>query len=274
MFDIVNVQLDLILGNPFQTRSIIDPAHVEKLADSIFEVGLQSPPQARQHPDRPGHYQLVFGHTRLAAFKLLSKLHPNDARWAHLPLYSVTLDDRQMYESGLTENIFRVGISCIAKAHAMDIYIHKFKATQTECGKLFGLSQSSIANLLCLLRLPQAIQDYADKGKLSERAARVLSRMSANEALAIAEEAIKLDTDLRSTYVTNRVTAMEKERAKGKAGRRKLVEHSNSLLAPDACPGCWKVPRSYVRMSGQWQCGDCKTMVKLHISLPTTEKSQ
>ena len=274
MFDIKEIPLDLIHDNPFQTRPSIDPIVVERLAENIFEIGLLSPPQARQDPDRPDHYQLAFGHTRLAAFKLLRKLHPTDERWLHLPVFCLTLDDRQMYVTSLTENTFRAGISCIAKARAIDVYIHQFKATQIECGKLFCLSQSAIANMLCLLRLPLAVQDYADKFQISERAARVLSRMGEKEAQAIADEAVKLDADLRSTYVQNRASAMEKERAKGKMGRRKLVERSTSLLAPDACPGCWKVPRSYVRTHDKWQCGECKAVVKVHLSLPTTTHGQ
>jgi|GEM_PF-3910411 len=55
-------------------------------------------------PLKPGLYALVFGHTRFAAFQLLHKRHPNEPKFARLPLYKERLTDRQMFAGGVSKN--------------------------------------------------------------------------------------------------------------------------------------------------------------------------
>ena len=67
---IQNIPLDKIRPNPFQTRHTEDPEHVENLAKSIQEQGMLQIPSAEGEPGH-GTYQLVFGHSRLAAYKII-----------------------------------------------------------------------------------------------------------------------------------------------------------------------------------------------------------
>src|SRR5690242_1187333 len=61
------VPVELINPNPYQPRQTEDAEAVAEIAQSIKRNGLMQVPTARQVN---GHYQLAFGHTRLAAFKL------------------------------------------------------------------------------------------------------------------------------------------------------------------------------------------------------------
>lgn len=268
MVEIVEVSLDCIHPNPFQTRKVMKAAHVEKLAASIAELGLQEPPQARTMPLQPGHYELVFGHTRFAAFQLLHKRHPKEPKFARMPLYKVRLSDRQMFEGGVTENIDRQDISCIERALALKTYIEKFRATQKDCGRLFGLSQGAVSNLIRLLRLPQPVVEIVQQGLLPERSARLLVNLAPEDAIRIAKAAAQRDEDVRSAYVER--CAREARGQAAPAGDRVAVRRAPSgdtLLAPDACPCCWKRPKSYVRVGREWRCGECEGVVFVSVAL-------
>lgn len=272
MVEIVEVSLDCIHPNPFQTRKVKNPEHVERLAASIEQIGLQEPPQARAMPLKPGHYELVFGHTRFAAFQLLHRRHPNDPRFARMPLYKVRLSDRQMFEGGVTENIDRQDISCIERALALKTYIEKFNATQKDCGRLFGLSQGAVSNLLRLLRLPQPVVEIVQQGILPERSARMLVNLPPEDAIRIAKAAAQRDEDVRSAYV-ERCARESRGMSAGAPANEQVTRRRNAddaTLASDACPCCWKRPKSYVRVGREWRCGECDGVVQVMAALVET----
>lgn len=249
--------LDCIQPNPFQARTAQRPEHIERLADSILTDGLLEPPQARQSPDERGRYQLVFGHTRFAAYRLLRQRHPRDERFARMPLIAVALDDRRMFERGIAENLAREDISPIARARALKAYTERFGATQAESGKLFGLSQGGVSNLIRLLSLPPEVVEIVDCGGISERQARSLLDAPPAEALAIARAAVARHEDKRPSFIAERLRKLRAPR----------VAHTPAevTLSPDACPGCWRVPRSYTRDREGWRCGDCGARVKVSV---------
>jgi ParB family transcriptional regulator, chromosome partitioning protein len=268
MYEIVHVSLDRIHPNPFQTRSATRPEHVEKLAASILSLGLLEPPQAREMTRQPSHYQLVFGHTRFAAFELLHKRHPNDVRFAKLPLLPVRLDDQQMFESSISENLAREDISPIARARALQTYIRMFNATQTACGKLFSLSQGAVSNLIRLLNLPDAVIEIVDHGVLSERQARALLELQPHEAISVAQGATRREDGHRPAYVAERIRKIKARKRRedmGLPGTQPGHPSDTPLLAPEACPCCWKVPRNYVRGREGWRCGECSGAVKVSV---------
>src|SRR5690348_3249528 len=106
------VPLDLIDPNPYQPRQTEDTEAVAEIADSIARNGLMQIPSARQVN---GRYQLAFGHTRLAAFKMLQE--------ECMPLVIRELDDLQMFELGVSENIKRRDLNPIEQAEAMRRYM-------------------------------------------------------------------------------------------------------------------------------------------------------
>ena len=64
------INLYAISPNPFQVRQAEDPTAVAELAANIEKNGLLQPPTVRPFGE---HYQIAFGHTRLAAYKLLEE---------------------------------------------------------------------------------------------------------------------------------------------------------------------------------------------------------
>ena len=182
-----------------------------------------------------------------------------------MPILPVQLDERKMFEGGITENLQREDISPISKARALKTYIEKFQASQRECGILFGLSQGAVSNLMRLLSLPDEIVKITDQGHLAERQARSLMGLPAEVATEIVRRAIKLDELPRSRYIERRVSEVKSvgmQAARDAPLRRPKDDH---LLSPEACPCCYKTPKSYVREGQHWRCGRCQAAVQISV---------
>ncbi|NMC84312.1 MAG: ParB N-terminal domain-containing protein [Anaerolineaceae bacterium] len=175
------IELEWIAPNPYQTRLAEDPEHVERIARSIFVRDLIQIPIGRRST---GGIQLAFGHTRLAAFKLLNRqiqrgdLPVDDivamTRFAVMPVIVRELDDLTMFELAVRENSDRKDLNVIEQARAMQVYRDEFGKTSSEIGALFGLGGSAVRNKLRLLKLPGQIQDHLAGGQITEGAARSL----------------------------------------------------------------------------------------------------
>lgn len=168
--------LEKILPNPYQTRDGEDPEHIRNLAISIGEQGLLQIPSARIAPGQQGAnalkdplVQLVFGHSRLAAYKFLRDT--GNQGFDTMPLNIVEMSDEQMFQSAVAENRDRKDLTPIEEAKAMLVYRDQFKKTSDEIGKLFHLSDSAIRNKLRLLDLPSEVQAKVGKS-MTEGAAR------------------------------------------------------------------------------------------------------
>ena len=165
------VPLDAIQPNPWQVRSTADASAVQNLARDIAERGLLQAPVARRVEN--GQAQLAFGHTRLAAFRLLAETD-HGADFQTMPLVIRELGDQEMAEFAIAENIQRRDLSGIEKARALQRYCADFDKTQAEAGERFSLGQSAVSHLLRLLELPAPVQDLVNAGALPERFARQL----------------------------------------------------------------------------------------------------
>lgn len=174
------VKLSEIKPNPYQPRTAEDTAAIAEIAVNIFRNGLMQIPSARRVN---GHYELVFGHTRKAAYDLLATqgvpsadIAP-DKRYSQMPLYIHDLDDRQMFEMAVAENIKRRDLNPIEQATAMQRYMNEFDANSKQAAELFGMSDATVRGVVRLLDLPKQVQDKVASGELSQSAARALLSM-------------------------------------------------------------------------------------------------
>jgi len=187
-----NAKLDLFLPNPFQTRLSEDPEHIRNLAASIKQEGLLQIPLGRwasRSADCSGNIELAFGHSRLAAFKLLAE---NDASFDTMPVAIQPLSDEEMFTRAIAENHSRKDLSPIETARAMLTYRDHFGKTSKEIGALFHLSPSAVRNKIRLLDLPEPAQEKIDQGEITEGSARSLlqlQRINPDQLDAIIEKA-------------------------------------------------------------------------------------
>ncbi len=159
--DTVNVAL--IDPNPWQPRSVIDDGAITELAESLREHGLVQPIVVRQLGDR---YQLIAGQRRLAAAKRVG--------WAGILARVLEVDDRQMAEIAIVENLQRRDLDALEKAASFKQYLANWQCTQEELAKRLSVDRSTVANLIRLLDLPEAVRHLLRAGSISMGHARAL----------------------------------------------------------------------------------------------------
>lgn len=159
--DTVNVAL--IDPNPWQPRSVIDDGAISELAQSLREHGLVQPIVVRQLGDR---YQLIAGQRRLAAAKRVG--------WAGILARVLEVDDRQMAEIAIVENLQRRDLDALEKAASFKQYLANWQCTQEELAKRLSVDRSTVANLIRLLDLPEAVRHLLRAGSISMGHARAL----------------------------------------------------------------------------------------------------
>jgi ParB family chromosome partitioning protein len=152
-----------IEGNPFQPRRDFDDADIQALADNLKQFGLLQPIVVRQ---AGGRYQLIAGERRLrAAIK---------AGWARVPAQVLAADDRQVAEMAIVENLHRRDLNALEKAASFQQYLERYQCTQEDLAGRLNLDRSTVANLIRLLELPQAVQDALRAGVITQGHARAL----------------------------------------------------------------------------------------------------
>jgi ParB family transcriptional regulator, chromosome partitioning protein len=157
------VNIRLIDSNPSQPRQEFDPSEMQSLAESISAHGLLQPVVVRRVQDR---YQLIAGERRLrAAIK---------AGWVDVPVNVIEADDRQMAELAIVENLQRKDLNALEKAASFQTYLDQYGCTQEELAGRLKLDRSTIANLIRLLELPEAVQEAIRRGKITQGHARAL----------------------------------------------------------------------------------------------------
>lgn len=162
--EIVDLPLDLIDENPYQTRRTFDEAALAELAESIQANGLAQPVVVR--PAVNGRYVLVLGERRCRASKLAGK--------SSVPAIIRQLGNEQAAEMTIVENLQRQDLSCLEQANAFARLSREFGLTQEQIAKRVGSSRESVANYMRLLKLPQSVLDLIGQGKLGFSEARVL----------------------------------------------------------------------------------------------------
>jgi ParB family chromosome partitioning protein len=185
--EIIEIPLELIDENPYQTRRTFDEAALNELAESIKASGLAQPVVVR--PGTNGHYVLVLGERRCRASKLAGK--------TAVAAIVRPLGNEQAAEMTIVENLQRQDLNCLEQAHAFARLSQEFNLTQEQIGKRTGVSRESVANYMRLLKLPKAVLDLVGKGKLGFSEARVLLEATPYLDSAgieqMADNAIRLD---------------------------------------------------------------------------------
>ena len=100
-------------------------------------------------------------------------------------------------EIALVENIQRQDLSPLEEAEGFNRLMEEFGHTQEALAEIVGRSRSHVANTLRLLKLPSAVRDLVQEGKLSAGHARALLAAAVPERLA--PEVVAKDLSVRQT---------------------------------------------------------------------------
>jgi ParB family chromosome partitioning protein len=186
----MELAVDQIDRNPFQTRSHFNEAAMEELTASIAATGVVQPIVVR--PVADGRFQLIAGERRLLASRKAGK--------ETIPAVVRLASDEQAMEMTIVENLQRADLNPMEQARAFDRLGREFQMTQEQMAKRTGKDRASVANFLRLLRLPTEIQGKVEAGQLSFGHARTLLALeSPDSILKAAQKVLALSMSVRQT---------------------------------------------------------------------------
>lgn len=164
---IINIPVDDISPNPYQPRKDFNKSNLEDLSDSIMEYGILQPINVRKMGD--AGYELVAGERRLRAAKL--------AGLKEIPAIIIEIVEQDSAIISLIENLQRENLGFFDEAEGYYNLINDHGLTQEELAKKIGKNQSTVANKIRLLRLPDSVKRKIMEHRLTERHARALLKI-------------------------------------------------------------------------------------------------
>lgn len=162
--EVLNIPIEKIVPNRYQPRTVFDDDRIEELARTIHTHGVIQPIIIRQMDDEK--YEIIAGERR---FRAMTKL-----KWSEVPAIIRNLSDKETASIALIENLQREELTAIEEAVAYQKLLKLHELTQEALAQRLGKGQSTVANKLRLLKLPQEVQEAIMKKELSERHARAL----------------------------------------------------------------------------------------------------
>lgn len=182
--------VELIDRNPYQTRTHVDEAAQQELADSIKATGVLQPITVRAVPG--GRYQLVAGERRWLASQRAGK--------ATVPAIVRQVSNEQAMEMTIIENLQREDLNPMEQARAFDRLGREFGLTQEQISQRTGKERSSVANFLRLLRLPEPLQAMIESNQISFGHAKALLGLETLDSmLNLAERVVGKALSVRQT---------------------------------------------------------------------------
>lgn len=197
-----SVGLGLILEPSHKLRDTIDPERLGELADSIAAEGLHQPIGLRG-PNPDGLYEIIWGHRRYLATKLLqhdtisARLFP----WATDPLLA-----------SISENMQRVDLDPIEEAKAVRKLLDQGRAI-CEIARMFRRSQAWVSMRLELLGFWPDILDAIQRHGLKLSVAQAIQDVDHQEYRAeLLREALRTGASAATAAVWRQHYLADRER--------------------------------------------------------------
>lgn len=188
MSEIVYIDIDKIVPNKSQPRLDFYDDTVKSLALSIKENGLLQPISVRQIDDK---YELIAGERRYRAC-----LYNGDKQ---IKAVIYDMSDEESATLSLIENIQRENLNAIEQAMAMARIMKNEDITQNELADRLGYKQSTVANKLRLLKLPDYVKNALSHGQISERHARALLKVPEDKLEEVFNTIVERDYTVSKT---------------------------------------------------------------------------
>ncbi|WP_432362763.1 nucleoid occlusion protein [Sporosarcina sp. UB5] len=209
------VKIELIKPNKYQPRTIFSEEKIEELARTIHTHGVIQPIVIRKSDDG---YEIIAGERRFRAMKKLG--------WEEVPAIIRNLDDRETASIALIENLQREELTAIEEAYAYEKLLELHGLTQEALAQRLGKGQSTVANKLRLLKLPDEIKNGILTKEISERHARALiSVKDAELQHKLFHEAIdeQLNVKQLEERIQQALNPVEEETEKKRVVKRKSI---------------------------------------------------
>lgn len=186
---IKHVEIALIGPGKYQPRTEFSTESLDELAASIKTYGVLQPVLLRK---RQEGYELIAGERRYRAAKI--------AGLTHVPAIIKNLTEDNAAMIAVIENVQRQDLNFVEEAQSYRRLIGEFSMSQDELAAKIGKSQPTIANKLRLLQIPEEILHSMVACGLTERHARAILKLKAQELQReVVEKIIKDKMNVRQT---------------------------------------------------------------------------
>jgi len=224
MRETIDIPVEQIKPNRYQPRMDFNPDSLMELAQSIRENGLIQPITVRKIGK---DYEIIAGERRYRAMQM--------AGYTTVPCLIREADEIQMAEMALVENLQREDLTAIEEAKAYMKIMGESQLTQEKIATKMGKSQSSIANKIRLLQLPEEIQQAVSERVITERHARALLNVEPEERHDMFKKIVGMNLNVRQTeqWINGKVKKHEEEskKARTKGITRNLKIAVNTIEA-------------------------------------------
>ncbi len=215
------IDIDKVIPNKGQPRTIFDDEAIEELAQSIERLGVIQPITVRELKD--GRYEIISGERRYRASKR--------AGLRTIPAYIRVADDAQLLEMALVENVQREELGALEIAMTLERLTEELGITQEKLGQSIGKRRSTVSNYLRLLTLSPVVQDALRNEVISMGHAKVL--VSLNGEQKEQEELLNaIVSKGMSVRATEEFLAKSKESKKGSVKRPKVEADYTKYSTP------------------------------------------
>ncbi|MDX8363547.1 nucleoid occlusion protein [Cytobacillus sp. IB215665] len=199
-----------IIPNRYQPRSVFAEEKISELASTIRTHGIIQPIVVRILDDQK--YELIAGERRWRAVQQLG--------WDTIPAIIKNYNDTETASVALIENLQREELSAIEEAIAYAKLLELHNLTQEALAQRLGKGQSTVANKLRLLKLPNEIQQALMEKKITERHARALIALKdPRKQIQLLHEIIEKHFNVKQTE-DRVVKLLEQSNVKKKASRK------------------------------------------------------
>jgi ParB family transcriptional regulator, chromosome partitioning protein len=208
------VPIEFLRQNPRNPRHIFSDQELDELAASIRERGVIQPIVCRAVRGANDAFEIIAGERRWRAAQRAG-LHD-------VPVVVVEASDSEALEIAIIENVQRTDLNPLEEGSGYQMLADQFGYGHDAIAKVVGKSRSHIANTLRLLKLPEAVKNYINAGKISAGHARALINQPDPEALAreIVERGLNV-RDVEALAQERAAAAGKPATARARAGTRK-----------------------------------------------------
>lgn len=193
---VVLIKIEDIVSNPSQPRKDFEHSRIAELAESIKQNGLLQPVSVRRINNNK--YELIAGERRALAYRFLNE--------EYIPAIVDYFTDEQSAVLALIENLQRQNLNYFEEAVAIQRLVDEYGLTQRDLSIKLGKAQSTIANKLRILKIPEIFREKMLLNSLTERHARALLKIEdSNKLAAIIDYIINNDLNVEETeaYIEN-----------------------------------------------------------------------
>jgi len=164
------IDVDKLQPSDAQPRQNMDESALGELAASIKQHGIIQPIVATENGDK---YDIIAGERRWRAARI--------AEIKEVPVIIRSFTQQAQLETALLENLQREDLTPLEAAMGFDRLVGEHNVEVKDLAKRLGKGESTIRNMLRLLKLPTTAKQTLQSGKISEGHARTILSLDGNE---------------------------------------------------------------------------------------------